>query len=237
VTGASRGIGRAICLKLAEAGANVAGVDIDEEPLRQTESLVKQKGAEFLAIKADVCNLAGMEEVVSRAVDSFGSLDVMVNNAGITRDNLLVRMSLEEWQTVLSINLTGVFNGTRAAARAMMRRRSGSIINIASIVGLIGNAGQCNYAASKAGVVGLTKAAARELARRNVRVNAVAPGYIVTRMTEQLSEEARSALTQRIPLERLGQPQDVANAVLFLASPASAYITGQVICVDGGMVM
>jgi len=237
VTGASHGIGRAICLKLARAGASIAALDIDEGALNETGGLVGAAGAAFLAIGADVCDMAQMQDAVARTADSFGSLDVMVNNAGITRDNLLVRMSEQDWQSVISVNLTGVFNGIRAAARIMTRQRSGSIVNMASIVGIIGNAGQCNYAASKAGVIGLTKAAARELARKNVRVNAVAPGYIATRMTERLAEEAKKALLERIPLRKLGQPEDVADAVLFLASAASSYITGQVIGVDGGMAM
>ena len=237
VTGASRGIGRAICLKLAEAGANVAGVDIDEDTLEETGEQVRETGAEFLPIQADVSNLDQMKDAVSSVTDGLGSLDVLVNNAGITRDGLLIRMKPDDWQSVLSINLTGVFNGLKAATRTMMRQRSGSIVNIASVVGIIGNAGQCNYSASKAGVIGLTKSAAREMAARNVRVNAVAPGYIVTRMTEELSDDAKVSLMEQIPLKRLGQPEDVARAVQFLACEASSYMTGQVIRVDGGMVM
>jgi len=237
VTGASRGIGRAICLSLAGAGANIAGVDVDLEPLQETAELARQKGVKVLAIQADVTSLEQMQQAVEQTAQEFGSLDVMVNNAGITRDNLLIRMSQEEWDKVIAINLTGVFNGVKAASRFMMKQRSGSIINISSVVGIIGNAGQVNYAASKAGVIGLTKAAAREVAKRGVRVNAVAPGYIATRMTEQLPEEAREALLAQIPLQRLGQPEDVARAVLFLASDASSYVTGHVIRVDGGMAM
>ena len=237
VTGASRGIGRAICLKLAAAGASVAGMDVDPEPLAQTGELVRREGAQFLEMVGDVSSLSQVQDAVGRVVGQFGSLDVMVNNAGITRDNLLVRMTEEEWQQVISINLTGVFNGVKSATRVMLKQKRGSIINVSSVVGLIGNAGQANYAASKAGVIGLTKAAARELAKRGVRVNAVAPGYIVTRMTEQLGEEATVALQQQIPLQRLGQPDDVAEAVLFLAGDASGYITGHVLNVDGGMAM
>jgi len=237
VTGASRGIGRAICVKLAEAGANVAGVDIDEDTLEETGGKVQEQGVDFLPIQADVSNLDQMKEAVSSMTDELGSLDVLVNNAGITRDGLLIRMKPDDWQSVLSINLTGVFNGLKAATRTMMRQRSGSIVNIASVVGIIGNAGQCNYSASKAGVIGLTKSAAREMAARNIRVNAVAPGYIVTRMTEELGDDAKESLMQQIPLNRLGQPEDVAKAVEFLASEASSYLTGQVIRVDGGMVM
>lgn len=237
VTGASAGIGRAICLSLAEMGANIAGLDIEESALEETRQLVQTKGVKFLAMKGDVSVLADMEEAVRRTAEEFGSLDILVNNAGITRDNLLIRMGERDWEDVIRVNLTGVFNGIKAAARVMMRQKSGSIVNMASIVGLIGNAGQANYAASKAGVIGLTKASAREMAKRNVRVNAVAPGYIVTGMTEKLGDEAKAALMEKIPLERLGQPEDVANVVVFLASPAAGYITGQVIAVDGGMVM
>ena len=215
----------------------MAGMDLDAEPLAETARMARELGVKFLELTCDVSDLRQVQEAVDRAVEQFGSLDVMVNNAGITRDNLLIRMSEEDWQKVISINLTGVFNGVKCAARHMMRQKRGSIINISSVVGLIGNAGQVNYAASKAGVLGVTKAAARELAKRGIRVNAVAPGYIVTRMTEQLSDEAQAALKARIPLQRLGEPEDVADAVLFLASEAASYITGQVICVDGGLVM
>ena len=237
VTGASRGIGRAICVKLASEGANIAGCDIDVEPLAETGQLVTGAGVKFLALRLDVSDFKQFQEAVDKVVETFGSLDILVNNAGITRDNLLIRMSEEDWQKVISINLTGVFNGVKAAARQMMKQRSGSIINISSVVGIMGNAGQANYAASKAGVIGLTKSAARELAKRGVRVNAVAPGYIVTRMTEQLPEDAKKILIQQIPLERLGQPEDVANGVLFLACDSSSYMTGHVLPADGGMAM
>ena len=237
ITGASRGIGRAISLRLAGAGANIAGLDVDAEPLAETGKLIEEKGVQFLPIQADVTKGEDMQKAVDACAAKFGSMDVMVNNAGITRDNLLIRMTQEDWDKVIAINLTGVFNGVKAAARVMMKQRRGSIVNISSVVGLLGNPGQTNYSASKAGVLGITKSAARELAKRGVRVNAVAPGYIVTRMTEKLSDEARAALTAQIPLERLGQPDDVADAVLFLASDASSYIPGQVISVDGGMAM
>ena len=237
ITGASRGIGRAIAVRLAEAGADIAGLDIDADPLQETAQLIEEHGRKFLAIQADVTHLSQMQDAVKRTVDELGSLDVLVNNAGITRDNLLIRMSEEDWNSVISINLTGVFNGVKAAARRMMRQRTGSIINISSVVGLLGNPGQVNYSASKAGVLGITKSTAREVAKRGVRVNAVAPGYIQTRMTEELGEEARQALMDNIPLQRLGEPEDVADAVLFLASDASSYLTGQVISVDGGMAM
>jgi 3-oxoacyl-[acyl-carrier protein] reductase len=237
VTGASRGIGRAICLRLAEAGANVAGLDVVPEALEETGALVRAKGAQFLALQADVSQFTQVQEAVAKVTEAFGALDILVNNAGITRDNLLVRMDEKDWNLVLSINLTGVFNGVKAATRPMVKQRSGRIINIASVVGIVGNAGQANYSASKAGVIGLTKSAARELASRNINVNAVAPGFIVTPMTDKLSEEARKASLAQIPVGRFGQPEDVAAAVLFLAGPDSAYVTGHVILVDGGMAM
>lgn len=236
VTGASRGIGRAICLKLAEAGADIAGIDIAADGLEETAGQVREAGVQFLALQADVSQFDQLREAASKANETFGHVDVLVNNAGITRDSLLIRMSAEDWDKVLAINLTGAFNGIKAVARTMAKQRSGRIVNIASTVGLTGNPGQANYSASKAGLIGLTKTAARELASRNVNVNAVAPGFIVTPMTDQLSEEVRQASLAQIPLGRLGQPEDVAGAVLFLAGPDSAYVTGQVIVVDGGMV-
>ncbi len=237
VTGASRGIGRAICLKLAEAGANIAGLDVIPEALEETGALVREKGVKFLGLQADVSQLAQMQEAVGKVTEAFGALDILVNNAGITRDNLLARMEEKDWNLVLSINLTGVFNGVKAASRPMVKQRSGRIVNIASVVGIIGNAGQANYSASKAGVIGLTKSAARELASRNINVNAVAPGFIVTPMTDKLTEEARKALLGQIPVGRFGQPEEVANAVFFLVGPDSAYVTGHVLNVDGGMAM
>jgi len=237
VTGASRGIGRAICLKLAAAGANVAGLDVLMDGLEETGKLVREQGVQFLPLQGDVSQSEQVQGCVAKVTETFGTLDILVNNAGITRDNLLIRMSDEDWNRVLAINLTGVFNGIKAAARPMAKQRSGRIINIASVVGITGNAGQANYSASKAGVIGLTKTAARELASRNVGVNAVAPGFIVTPMTDKLSEEARQALLAQIPACRLGEPEDVAGVVLFLAGPDAAYITGQVIVVDGGMAM
>ncbi len=237
VTGAARGIGRAICLKLAEAGANIVGLDIALDTMAETAEMVKAQGAEFLALEGNVTKVEDLQGAFAKAVDQFGSLDILVNNAGITRDGLLIRMDDADWNAVLSINLTGVFNGIKAASRQMMKQRSGRIINIASVVGIIGNAGQANYSASKAGVIGLTKTAAREFASRGIHVNAVAPGFIVTAMTDKLNDEAKEKLHAQIPLGRLGTPEDVADAVLFLAGPLSGYITGQVIKVDGGMVM
>jgi len=237
VTGAARGIGRAISVKLAEAGANVAGLDIAVDTMAETAELVEAQGVQFLGLEANVTKFEDLQGAFAAVIERFGSLDILVNNAGITRDNLLIRMDEADWQAVLDINLTGVFNGIKAAARQMMKQRSGRIINIASIVGMIGNAGQANYSASKAGVIGLTKTAAREFATRNINVNAVAPGFIVTAMTDKLSDQAKEALHAQIPVGRLGTPEDVAGAVLFLAGPDSAYVTGQVLRVDGGMVM
>jgi 3-oxoacyl-[acyl-carrier protein] reductase len=237
VTGAARGIGRAICLRLAGAGANVAGLDIALDTIEETAELVRAEGVQFLALEANVTKIEDLQAAFAKAIEQLGSLDILVNNAGITRDALLIRMEEADWRAVLDINLTGVFNGIKAAARQMMKQRSGRIVNIASVVGMIGNAGQANYSASKAGVIGLTKTAAREFASRGIHVNAVAPGFIVTAMTDKLSDEAKKALHAQIPLGRLGQAEDVADAVLFLAGPHSSYITGQVIRVDGGMVM
>ncbi len=237
VTGASRGIGRAICATLAQHGADVAGLDIDPDAMAETQELVEERGRRFSALTADVSVLEEFEDAVKKATGDFGGLDVLVNNAGITRDNLLIRMSSEDWQRVIDINLTGVFNGVKAVSRVMMKQRSGSIINISSVVGLLGNPGQVNYSASKAGVLGLTKSSAREMAKRGVRVNAIAPGYITTRMTEQLDGQARNALMENIPMGRLGRPDDIANVALFLSCGLSGYMTGQVLSVDGGMAM
>jgi 3-oxoacyl-[acyl-carrier protein] reductase len=237
VTGASQGIGRAVCLRLAADGADVAGADLNADGLQGTRELVEQQHARFLAFEADVTQLQDLQSAVSRLTDEAGRLDIMVNNAGITRDGLLIRLSDADWDLVLAVNLKGVFNGIRAAARPMMRQRSGRIINIASVVGLVGNAGQANYSASKGGVIALTKTAARELASRGINVNAVAPGFIVTAMTDALREGARQQALAGIPSGRFGTPEDVAAAVSFLAGPDSAYVTGQVLKVDGGMVM
>ena len=237
VTGASRGIGRAICVRLAQEGANVVGVDIDLDVMDETAEKVRAEGVEFLAVQGNVVHLEEMKDAVSQAMDEFGSLDVMVNNAGITRDNLLIRMKEADWDAVIDINLKGVFNCIQAAARPMMKQRAGRIINIASVVGIIGNAGQANYSASKGGVIALTKTSARELAARGVAVNAVAPGFIETPMTEKLSDEAREASLEQIPFRRYGKAEDVAAVVSFLAGPDASYMTGQVLCVDGGMVM
>jgi 3-oxoacyl-[acyl-carrier protein] reductase len=238
VTGARRGIGRVIALRLARLGP-VALNDIPQgrDELEQVAGEVRAAGATALVAPGDVTSGAEVEQVVKRVVEEFGRVDVLVNNAGITRDGLLVRMTDEQWRSVLEVNLTGAFLCSRAAAKVMIRQRSGRIINMASVVGVMGNAGQANYAASKAGLIGLTKSLARELAPRGIAVNAVAPGFIVSPMTEALSEEAKQKLFSLIPLGRLGMAEDVAEVVAFLASPASSYITGQVVQVDGGMHM
>ncbi len=234
VTGGSRGIGRAICLELSRAGASVAVVARSEGTARETANLLEGPG---IALACDVGDPAQCKDLAATVTEQLGPIDVLVNNAGITRDNILVRLKDEDWDAVLETNLSGAFNTSRAVARGMMKRRSGRIINIASVVGLTGNRGQANYAASKAGLIGFTKSVAQELAARGVLVNVVAPGFIETDMTADLPEEARDALFERIPLGRFGSPQDVAGAVRFLTGPAAAYITGQVLVVDGGMVM
>ena len=235
VTGASRGIGRAIARELAEAGARVAVVARDEERARGAAAELSGDGHAGFA--ADVSDSAAVGSLLAQVEDSLGALDILVNNAGVTRDNVLMRLRDEDWDAVLNTNLRGAFNTIRAASRGMMKRRSGRIINIASVVGLTGNRGQANYAASKAGLIGLTKAVAKELASRNVLVNAVAPGYIETDMTAELGDGPREALMAQIALGRLGKPEDIAPVVRFLAGPGAAYMTGQVLVVDGGMVM
>ena len=237
VTGAGRGIGQSVAMKLAGAGADIAACDLQEEWLGETAAAVRKQGRRAECIAMNVALSASVAAGVEKASGLFGKIDILVNNAGITKDTLLMRMSDEAWNDVIAVNLTGTFLVSRSVSKIMIKQRSGTIINIASIVGLIGNAGQCNYAASKGGVIALTKSIARELASRNVRANAVAPGFIQTKMTEELSEEIRSKVLEAIPLKRWGQPEDVANAVLFLACDASSYLTGQVLSVGGGMVM
>ena len=237
ITGAGRGIGQAIALKLAADGADVAVVDLKPEFCTETCDKVRALGRRAWAYGADVSKAASVEETVAKVLADCGKVDILVNNAGITKDTLLMRMSEADWDMVLDINLKGTFLFTKALAREFVRQRSGRIVNIASVIGLVGNAGQCNYGASKAGVIGLTKSVARELASRSVTCNAVAPGFIETKMTAALSEDIRQKLMTQIPLRRLGSPEDVANAVHFLASDQAAYITGQVLTVDGGMVM
>ncbi len=233
VTGSTRGIGRAIAETLVAAGARVAVVGRD---LATAERVAEEIG-EARGFACDVSDPASVTMLVQTVEDAFGSVDILVNNAGITKDNLMARMKDEDWDAVMATNLRSAFVATRAAQRGMMKRRWGRIINITSVVGLVGNKGQANYAASKAGLIGFTKAAAKELSSRNILVNAVAPGYIQTDMTAKLGDEARAALSGQIPLARLGAPKDIAGAVAFLASDLAAYITGQVLVVDGGMVM
>lgn len=238
VTGSARGIGRAICLKLARLGADVVVNDVSNEEMAL--GLVKEiekMGRKAMFIKADIADVAEARKLMDETVEKFRKIDVLVNNAGITRDNLILRMREEEWDAVLNVNLKGTFNCVQAATKYMIKQRRGVIVNIASIVGMTGNAGQANYSASKAGVIGLTKTIARELASRGIRANAVAPGFIETDMTRRLSEDIRERLIKQIPLTRLGGPEDVANLVAFLASEESSYITGEIIKVDGGMVM
>ena len=240
VTGAGRegkGIGRSICLALAKEGARIVIADFVKEAADSVAEEVKALGVEAISLKADVSQAAEADALIQGAVDAFGSVDILVNNAGITRDALLMRMTDEQWDAVLDTNLKGAFNCIRAASRQMLRQRSGRIINIASVMGLIGNIGQANYSASKAGMIGLTKTAARELGSRGITVNAVAPGFIQTAMTEELPEQVRENIGKQIPLVRLGTPEDVAGVVVFLCSDAASYITGQVLNVDGGMVM
>ncbi len=235
VTGGARGIGFAVAVALAEAGAKVALVDVSEEATRTAAKSLP--GGGHRGYQGDVTEAEETGAVLRKIEEELGPVDLLVNNAGITRDNLILRMSEEEWDQVLDVNLKGAFNATKAVARGMMKRRAGTIINIASVIGLMGNAGQANYAASKAGLIGLTKSVAREFAPRGVRCNAIAPGFIQTAMTDKLSEEIVDGLKAQIPMGTLGEPEDVAKVVRFLAGPGAAYITGQVIAVDGGMVM
>jgi 3-oxoacyl-[acyl-carrier protein] reductase len=237
VTGAARGIGRSVAEKLASAGADIALCDLQEDWLGEAAAAIRAMGRRAECAAMDVSNAESVAASVAKTVAAFERVDILVNNAGITKDTLLVRMSDETWDAVLSVNLRGTFLVTRAVSKLMMKQRSGAIVNIASIIGLIGNAGQCNYAASKGGVIAFTKSVAKELASRNVRVNAVAPGFIQTRMTDQLPEEVKKKMLEAIPMQRFGTAEDVANAVLFLAGDASSYMTGQVVTVSGGMVM
>lgn len=238
VTGASRGIGRAIALRLAAEGASVAiNYAGNTAKAEETKAAIEAAGGKAALFQADVSDSAQVEQMVASVLETFGSLDILVNNAGITRDGLLMRMKEEDFDAVLDTNLKGIFHVTKAVTKIMMKQRSGRIVNMASVVGIIGNAGQTNYAAAKAGVIGFTKSAARELAARGITVNAVAPGFIATDMTAAMPEKAKEATLAAIPLRRMGTPEDVANAVLFLVSDQAAYITGQVVKVDGGMVM
>jgi 3-oxoacyl-[acyl-carrier protein] reductase len=237
VTGAGRGIGQAIALKLAAEGADVVCLSRTAANAEKAAHDVQALGRRSMALAVDVADAAAMQAAADRILAEWGRVDVLVNNAGVTRDGLLMRMSDEDWDTVLNTNLKGCFLATRALVRAFIKQRSGRIINVASVIGLVGNAGQCNYAASKAGIIGLTKSVARELASRGITVNAIAPGFIETDMTAVLNETVRQGVLERIPMRSLGQVDDIAAAALFLASPAARYITGHVLTVDGGMAM
>lgn len=236
ITGGARGIGKAIALALSAEGASVVLSDVNEE-VHQTAAEIRESGGQAASIVGNVTKADDCEAMVEEALKTFGKLDILVNNAGITRDNLLLKMTEADWDAVLDINLKGTFLCTKAAIKPMIKQRSGKIINIASVIGIMGNTGQANYAASKGGIISFTKTMARELGKRNIRVNAIAPGFIASKMTEVLSEEARNKLLEQIPLGSLGKPEYVAQAVLFLASPEASYITGHVLNVDGGMAM
>jgi 3-oxoacyl-[acyl-carrier protein] reductase len=236
VTGAARGIGQAIALQLAADGADIALADVKAEWLDETAAKVRELGRRAEVYAMDVSSGAAVGEAVAKIAADFGRIDVLVNNAGITRDTLLIRMSEEDWDAVLGINLKGAFLATKAVAKIMMKQRTGSIVNIASVVGVMGNAGQVNYSASKGGLIAMTRTLAKELGSRNVRVNAVAPGFIRTAMTDKLSEQAKEAMLRNVPLGRPGEPEDVAKAVAFLAGDNAAYVSGQTLPVCGGMI-
>ncbi len=238
VTGASRGIGKEVALKFAENGYNVVMNYVSSKTnVEELKEEFESKGVKTLIMQADVTDKEAIEQLVKKAIEEFGNIDVLVNNAGITKDNLLMRMSEEEFDKVIEVNLKGTYIVTKAVTKYMMKKRKGSIINLSSVVGVVGNAGQCNYSASKAGIIGFTKSVAKELSSRNIRANAVAPGFIETDMTSVLSDEVKENIYNQIPLKRMGTAKEVANLIYFLGSNESGYITGQVINVDGGMVM
>lgn len=238
VTGGARGIGRAICVKLASLGADVVVSDVCSlAAASETLDKVKRLGRRSMFVKADVSVASEVKQAIDLIIKDLGHIDILVNNAGITKDNLLIRMKEEDWDKVLAVNLKGAFNCTQAVARQMMKQRQGVIVNVASVVGISGNAGQANYSASKAGVIALTKTTAKELASRGIRANAVAPGFIKTKMTEKLPDKIKESIREHIPLKDFGGPEDIANAIAFLASDEARYITGQVLTIDGGMLM
>jgi 3-oxoacyl-[acyl-carrier protein] reductase len=237
ITGGAQGIGKAVALLLARNGADLVISDINLAKAQETAKEVQANGRKALALKVDVANLEDVEQMVQTVLEEFHQIDILVNNAGIARDKLILRMTEEDWDAVLDVNLKGTFNCTKVVIRHMSKQKNGKIVNIASVVGEMGNAGQANYSASKAGVIGFTKTIAREFAKRGINVNAIAPGYIETPLTDTLSEKVKEELKRMIPLERLGRPEDVAEAVLFLVSGASNYITGQVLNVNGGIYM
>ncbi len=237
ITGGGRGIGREIANRFAKEGADIAVCDVNQEALEEVKKEIELLGKKCLTFVADVTKPDEVDGMVSKILDNFKKVDILINNAGITRDGLLVRMSEKDWDSVLDINLKGVFNCTKAVAKPMMKQRWGRIVNIASIIGIMGNAGQANYAASKGGIIAFTKSVAKELAGRNINVNAIAPGFIQTAMTKKLPDNHKDVMLKMIPLNRFGEAQDVANTAIFLASESASYITGHVIQVDGGMVM
>ncbi len=237
VTGGARGIGKAICVRLAEEGAKLAIIDIMLEVAEETAQEFQKQGVEAIALAANVAKCEDADAAVKEVVEKLGGVDILVNNAGITKDGLLMKMSESDWDAVLAVNLKGTFNFTKAVARPMFKKRYGKIVNVSSVSGVMGNAGQANYAASKAGVIGLTKTTAKEFSARNINVNAIAPGFIITEMTEKLSDAAKAAFLDNIPLKRGGTPEDVAAVVNFLCSKDADYITGQVVNIDGGLIM
>ncbi len=237
ITGGARGIGRDVAMLFANEGANIAICDVNLEEAQKTAKEIEGLGRQSIAFKADVTNSSQVQDMTDKILDKFNKIDILINNAGITKDNLLLRMSEEDWDKVIAVNLKGTFVCTKTVSKVMLKQRFGKIVNLASIIGIMGNAGQANYAASKAGIIGLTKSVAKELASRNICVNAIAPGFIMTDMTAKLPEEVQKKMLSVIPLARFGEAKDVANLALFLSSESSSYITGQVIQVDGGMLM
>jgi 3-oxoacyl-[acyl-carrier protein] reductase len=237
ITGAARGIGKEIALKLAREGAKIVICDVNQEELKNAQEEIGKLGVEVMTAMVDVSSFQQVTEFINNVLDKFERIDILINNAGITRDKLLLRMEEKDWDSVLSINLKGAFNLIKAVSRPMLKQKGGIIVNMASIIGLMGNPGQANYAASKAGLIALTKTVAKELGSKGIRANAIAPGYIKTQMTDELSDAVKDAMLKMIPLGELGTTDDIANLALFLCSPQSRYITGQVIQVDGGMLM